>query len=50
MKSTYVCPQVNLRIRGMDFQTDIVDLTSSGIDVILGMDWLGECDGINFVC
>jgi hypothetical protein len=46
MKSTYVCPWVNLRIRGIDFQADLVVLTSSGIDVILGMDWLGECDGI----
>jgi hypothetical protein len=46
MKSTYICPQVNLIIRGIDFQADLVVLTSSGIDVILGMDWLGECDGI----
>jgi predicted aspartyl protease len=46
MKSTYICPQVNLKIRGIDFQADLVVLTSSGIDVILGMDWLGECDGI----
>jgi hypothetical protein len=46
MKSTYVCPQVNLKIMGIDFQDDLVVLTSSGIDVILGMDWLGECDGI----
>jgi predicted aspartyl protease len=46
MKSTYICPRVNLKIRGIDFQADLVVLTSSGIDVILGMDWLGECDGI----
>jgi hypothetical protein len=46
MKFTYICPQVNLKIRGIDFQADLVVLTSSGIDVILGMDWLGECDGI----
>jgi hypothetical protein len=46
MKSTYVCPRVNLKIRGMDFQADLVVLTSSGIDVILGMDWLSKCDGI----
>jgi hypothetical protein len=46
MKFTYICPQVNLKIRGIDFQVDLVVLTSSGIDVILGMDWLGECDGI----
>jgi predicted aspartyl protease len=46
MKSTYVCPRVNLKIREIDFQADLVVLTSSGIDVILGMDWLGECDGM----
>jgi hypothetical protein len=46
MKSTHVCPRVNLKIRGIDFQADLVVLTSSGLDVILGMDWLGECDGI----
>jgi hypothetical protein len=46
MKSTYICPQVNLKIRGIDFQADLVVLTSSGICVILGMDWLDECDGI----
>jgi hypothetical protein len=46
MKSTHLCPPVNLKIRGIDFQADLVVLTSSGIDVILGMDWLGECDGI----
>jgi hypothetical protein len=38
MKSTHVCPRVNLKIRGIDFQDDLVVLTSSGIDVILGMD------------
>jgi hypothetical protein len=46
MKSTHVCPRVNLKIKGIDFQADLVVLTSSGLDVILGMDWLGECDGI----
>jgi hypothetical protein len=44
IKSAYVCPQVNLKIGGMDFQADLVVLTSSGLDVILGMGWLGECD------
>jgi predicted aspartyl protease len=46
IKSTHVCPQVNLKIGGMDFQADLVVLTSCGLDVILGMDWLGECDRI----
>jgi hypothetical protein len=38
MKSTHVCPQVNLKIRGIDFQADLAVLTSSGINVILGRD------------
>jgi hypothetical protein len=46
MKSTYVCPQVNLKIGEIDFQDDLVILTSSGIDVIIGMDWLSKHDGI----
>jgi hypothetical protein len=45
-KSAYVCSEVNLKIKGINFQADLVVLTSSGLDVILGMDWLGECDGI----
>jgi hypothetical protein len=46
MKSAYVCSEVNLKIKGINFQADLVVLTSSGIDVILGTDWLGECDRI----
>jgi hypothetical protein len=46
MKSTYVCPQVNLKTGEIDFEADLVIITSSGIDVILGMDWLGKHDGI----
>jgi hypothetical protein len=46
MKSTHVSPRVNLKIGGMDFQADLVVFTSSGLDVILGMDWLGEYDRI----
>jgi hypothetical protein len=46
MKSIHVCPQVNLKFGELDFQAELVILTSSGIDVILGMDWLGKHDGI----
>jgi hypothetical protein len=46
MKSIHVCPQVNHKIREIDFQADLVIITSSGIDVIHGMDWLGKHDGI----
>jgi hypothetical protein len=38
MKSAYVCSEVNLKIKGINFQADLVVLTSSGTDVILGMD------------
>jgi hypothetical protein len=37
-----LCPKVNLKIRGVDFVADIIVLASKGIDVILGMDWLGK--------
>jgi hypothetical protein len=33
---------VNLKIRGVDFITNIIVLESKGIDVTLGMDWLGK--------
>jgi hypothetical protein len=46
MKSTYVCPQVNLKIGEIDFEADLVILISSGIDVFLGMDRLSKHDGI----
>ena len=46
MKASHLCPKVNLKIMGINFLTDLVVLKSSGIDVILGMDWLGNCDGI----
>jgi hypothetical protein len=46
MKSTYVCPQVNLKIKEIDFEADLVIITSRWIDVILGMDWLVKHDRI----
>jgi hypothetical protein len=33
-----LCPKVNLKIRGVDFVTNLIVLESKGIDVILGMD------------
>jgi hypothetical protein len=33
---------VNLKIRGIDFVTNLIVLESKGIDVILGMDWLSK--------
>jgi hypothetical protein len=37
-----LCPKVNLKIRGIDFVTNLIVLESKGIDVIIGMDWLSK--------
>jgi hypothetical protein len=37
-----LCPKVNLKIRGIDFVTNLVVLVSKGIDIILGIDWLSK--------
>jgi hypothetical protein len=42
MPARQVCPKVNLKIRGVDFVTNLIVLESKGIDVILGMDWLSK--------
>jgi hypothetical protein len=38
MSTRQLCPKVNLKIRGVDFVTNLIILESKGIDVILGMD------------
>jgi hypothetical protein len=42
MPARQLCPKVNLKIRGVDFVTNLIVLESKGIDVIHGMDWLGK--------
>jgi hypothetical protein len=42
MPSRQLCPKVNLKIRGVDFVTNLIVLESKGIDVILRMDWLSN--------
>jgi hypothetical protein len=42
MLARQLCPQVNLKIRGVDFVTNLIVLESMDIDVILGMDWLSK--------
>jgi hypothetical protein len=46
MKASHLCPQVNLKIMGVDFPSNLVVLKSWGIDVILVMDWLRKYDGV----
>jgi hypothetical protein len=38
MPARQLCPNVNLKIRGVYFVANLTDLESKGIDVILGMD------------
>jgi hypothetical protein len=42
MPARQLCPKVNLKIRGVDFVTNLIVLESKGIDVILGMDCLSK--------
>jgi hypothetical protein len=42
MHTRLLCPKVNLKIRGVDFVTNLIVLESKGIDVILGTDWLSK--------
>jgi hypothetical protein len=37
-----LCSKVNIKIRGVDFVTNLIVLELMGIDVILGMDWLSK--------
>jgi hypothetical protein len=42
MPARKLCPKKNLKIKGVDFVTNLIFLESKGIDVILGMDWLSK--------
>jgi hypothetical protein len=43
MSVRQLCPKVNLKIReGVDFVANLIVFESKGIDIILGMDWLGK--------
>jgi hypothetical protein len=44
MKALYMCPNVSLKIMGVDFWAMLIVLKSKDLNVILGMDWLGMHD------
>jgi hypothetical protein len=46
LKATHSCPQTKLEIRGISFLIELIILESSGIDVILGIDYLTKYDGV----
>jgi hypothetical protein len=37
-----ICHRLNLKIRGVDFVANLIVLDSTGIDIILVMDWLSK--------
>jgi hypothetical protein len=42
MLAKQLCPKVNLKIKGVDFVTNLIVLELKGVDIILGMDWLSK--------
>jgi hypothetical protein len=46
LRATHLCPQTKLEIRGISFLVELIILESSGIDVILGIDYLTKYDGV----
>jgi hypothetical protein len=42
MPARQLCSEVNLKIRGVDFVTNLIVLDSKSIDIILGMNWLSK--------
>jgi hypothetical protein len=44
MRAKYLCPNVNLKIMGVDFPAQLIVLESKDLDVILGMNWLAGHD------
>jgi hypothetical protein len=42
MLASYCCPLASLSLRRVDFPVSPVVLRTSGIDVILGMDWMKQ--------
>jgi hypothetical protein len=44
LRATYSCPQTKIEIRGLSFLVELIILESSGIDVILGIDYLTKYD------
>jgi hypothetical protein len=44
MRAIYLCPNVNVRITGVDFLAQLTVLESKDLDIILGMNWLAGHD------
>jgi hypothetical protein len=46
LRATQSCPWTKIEIRGLIFLFELIILESSGIDVILGIDYLTKYDGV----
>jgi hypothetical protein len=46
LRATHSCSHTKLEIRGISFLVELIILESSGIDVILGVDYLTNYDGV----
>jgi hypothetical protein len=46
LRATHSCPQTKIEIRGLSFLVKLIILESSGIDVILEIDYLTKYDGV----
>jgi hypothetical protein len=47
MRTKLICLAISISIRGgVDFPLNLILLDSKGIDIILGMDWLSNYDGV----
>jgi hypothetical protein len=46
LRATHSCPQTMIEIRGLNFLAELIILESSGINVILGIDYLTKYDGV----
>jgi hypothetical protein len=46
INTKHICPVISIVIRGVDFLSNLIIIDSQGIDIILGMDWLGKYDGV----
>ena len=46
MNTNLMCPQISIKLRGVDFPATPIILESEGIDVILGMSWLARWKGL----
>jgi predicted aspartyl protease len=46
MKTKHICLAISIAIGGVDFLLHLIIIDPKSIDIILGMDWLGKCDGV----